>query len=304
MTWQTKKLGSLGEFIKGSGVSKNEVVDSGLPAVRYGEIYTRFNTKILVLYSFINKDTALRATEITKGDILFAGSGETIDDIGKSVVYHIDNVGYAGGDIIILRPDKNINSLFLSYALKLSHSKKQTRMFGQGNSVVHIYASDLKKLEVLIPDLAEQERIVGVLEVWDDYLEKLERKIQLKEQSKLFLSYAIFNQEISEDITQMKIKDLCIIRTGKKDVNQGNPDGVYPFFTCSREHTYSDDFSYDCEATLVAGNADVGHCKYYRGKFEAYQRTYILSDFKNIDVHSQLQKRHIPAKVLMLNAVK
>lgn len=156
-------------------------------------------------------------------------------------------------------------------------------MFGQGNSVVHLYASDLKKLEVLIPDLAEQERIVGVLEVWDDYLEKLERKIELKEQSKLFLSYAIFNQEISEGIAQMKIKDLCMIGTGKKDVNQGNPDGVYPFFACSREHTYSDDFSYDCEAILVAGNADVGHCKYYRGKFEAYQRTYILSDFKNID---------------------
>lgn len=70
MTWQTKKLGSLGEFIKGSGVSKNEVIDSGLPAVRYGEIYTRFNTKILVPYSFINKDTALKATKITKGDIL------------------------------------------------------------------------------------------------------------------------------------------------------------------------------------------------------------------------------------------
>lgn len=79
-----------------------------------------------------------------------------------------------------------------------------------------------------------------------------------------------------------KLGEICDIKTGKKDVNQGNPNGKYPFFTCAREHTYSDEYSFDMEALLVAGNGDVGHVNYYKGKFEAYQRTYILSDFKNI----------------------
>jgi type I restriction enzyme S subunit len=76
--------------------------------------------------------------------------------------------------------------------------------------------------------------------------------------------------------------DICVIKTGKKDVNQGNPNGRFPFFTCAKEHTFSDSFSFDTEALLIAGNGDVGNVSYYNGKFEAYQRTYVLSGFENI----------------------
>lgn len=63
---------------------------------------------------------------------------------------------------------------------------------------------------------------------------------------------------------------------------KGNPDGEYPFFTCAREHTYSDDYSFEGEAILIAGNGEVGNSSYYNGKFEAYQRTYVLMDFDRI----------------------
>lgn len=79
-----------------------------------------------------------------------------------------------------------------------------------------------------------------------------------------------------------KLGEVCDVRTGKKDVNQGNPKGNYPFFTCAKEHTFSDEYSFDTEALLVAGNGDVGHVSYYKGKFEAYQRTYVLSNFKDV----------------------
>lgn len=79
-----------------------------------------------------------------------------------------------------------------------------------------------------------------------------------------------------------KLGNLCSIKTGKKDVNQGNPKGEYPFFTCATLHTFSDTYSFDTEALLVAGNGNVGQVSYYKGKFEAYQRTYVLSDFTNV----------------------
>lgn len=79
-----------------------------------------------------------------------------------------------------------------------------------------------------------------------------------------------------------KLEQICSIKTGKKDVNQGNPEGKYPFFTCARSHTYSDDYSFECEALLIAGNGEVGNLNYYVGKFEAYQRTYVLMDFKGV----------------------
>jgi type I restriction enzyme S subunit len=79
-----------------------------------------------------------------------------------------------------------------------------------------------------------------------------------------------------------KLSEVCLIKTGEKDVNQGNPTGKYPFFTCARRHTFSDTFSFDTEALLIAGNGDVGNVSYYNGKFEAYQRTYILYNFDYI----------------------
>ena len=84
------------------------------------------------------------------------------------------------------------------------------------------------------------------------------------------------------DFPVVSLGEIVKISTGKKDVNEGNPSGKYPFFTCAREHTYADNFSYDQEALLIAGNGDVGNVKYYSGKFEAYQRTYILGEFKMV----------------------
>ena len=69
------------------------------------------------------------------------------------------------------------------------------------------------------------------------------------------------------------------IKTGKVDVNIQEEEGVYPFFTCSRDAKKANQFSFDCEALLVAGNGEVGYTQYYNGKFEAYQRTYVISNF-------------------------
>ncbi len=73
---------------------------------------------------------------------------------------------------------------------------------------------------------------------------------------------------------------LCSIKTGKKDVNEGSPNGAYPFFTCSKDVHASDSYSFDTDAILIAGNGAVGDTKIYRGKFEAYQRTYVLDGFE------------------------
>lgn len=74
-----------------------------------------------------------------------------------------------------------------------------------------------------------------------------------------------------------RIGDLTKIRTGKLDANASSEDGQYPFFTCSKEPLKISTYSYDCECVLVAGNGDL-NVKYYNGKFDAYQRTYIIED--------------------------
>lgn len=88
--------------------------------------------------------------------------------------------------------------------------------------------------------------------------------------------------EIPEGWELRKGKSLYRVATGKLDANAENPDGDYPFFTCSMVPKRINSYSFDCEALLVAGNGLVGFTQYYKGKFDAYQRTYVLSDFRNV----------------------
>lgn len=82
--------------------------------------------------------------------------------------------------------------------------------------------------------------------------------------------------------TYKKLGELVNIRTGKLDANAANEGGKYPFFTCSREPLRIDTYSYDCECVLVAGNGEL-NVKYYKGKFDAYQRTYIIEKKPEVD---------------------
>ena len=83
---------------------------------------------------------------------------------------------------------------------------------------------------------------------------------------------------------RVKIGELTKIKTGKLDANASSEEGKYPFFTCSKEPLRISTYSYDCECVLVAGNGDL-NVKYYNGKFDAYQRTYIIEDDSSGKLH-------------------
>jgi type I restriction enzyme S subunit len=184
--WQEIKLASIGSFSKGSGITKEQLSQTGHNAIRYGELYTKHHFHIRKIYSFISDEIAALSTKVKYGDILFAGSGETIDEIGKSAAYLLKEDAYAGGDTIIFRP-KDANSLFLSYFLNIGEARKKLRELGQGQSVVHIYKSDIENLRLHLPPLHEQNRIVAVLEIWDRAVEKLTKIIKAKRGVKKWL---------------------------------------------------------------------------------------------------------------------
>lgn len=109
-------------------------------------------------------------------------------------------------------------------------------------------------------------------------------KNRITENGDYILSFDRYNiQEIvNYKFDLIELGDVCDIKTGKKDVNYSTPDGQFPFFTCAAGQFKSPDYSFDDEAILLPGNgANVGMVFYYKGKFEAYQRTYVLSNFSN-----------------------
>lgn len=176
--WKKVKLGEIGKFDKGYGVPKESIRNTGNKAITYGEIYTKHDFVIKKFTSYIDDETAVVSKKITQGAILFTGSGETLEDIGKCVAFIDNDIAYAGGDIIIFNPSIEINSLVLSYCLNSAPVNAQKATYGQGHSVVHIYQKDLAKLQVTIPSFPEQNAIAEVLTAADREIELAKEKLE------------------------------------------------------------------------------------------------------------------------------
>ena len=142
----------------------------------------------------------------------------------------------------------------------------------------------LRSLTIPIPLLPEQRAIAEALSDVDELLAALDKLIAKKRAIKQAAMQQLLTGKtrlpgFSGEWKTKRLGDVCQITTGRKDVNEENPVGQFPFFTCSRSYTFSDSYSFDTEAILIAGNGEVGNLHYYKGKFEAYQRTYVLTDF-------------------------
>ncbi len=173
--WEVRRLGTIGEFSKGGGISRDDLQESGLPAILYGDIYTKYNHAVVEVKNHISDRTAKGAVSVEYGDILMTGSGETKEDIGKAVVFLGDS-SFIGGDVICFR-QKDHNSCYLSYALSSEAAKAFRYRESKGEIVVHIYASSLKQLPIPLPPLPEQEAIVERL---DRETGKIDRAIEVK----------------------------------------------------------------------------------------------------------------------------
>lgn len=174
-----------------------------------------------------------------------------------------------------------------------------------GSAQPQITRSDLEFFEVLLPPLEEQKKIAGTLalidrkielcEAQNRTLEKLARQIYdywfvqfdfPDENGKPYKSSGgkmVYNEKLKREIPEgWEVKNvgmLCSIVTGKEDANFSTPDGQYPFFTCSNSVLRCDKADFEGNAILLSGNGDFS-VKHFRGKFNAYQRTYVLSPYE------------------------
>jgi type I restriction enzyme, S subunit len=162
--WELVRLGGIGRFSRGSGGTKEDAVSSGVPCVRYGDLYGKYDRFITTAASFVSPERAADYTPIHYGDLLFAGSGETIEEIGKSAVNLLEGHACCGGDVLILRPERRINARFLGYAAECTASIHQKACMGRGITVMHIYSDELRYLRVAIPPRDEQDAIVRFLD--------------------------------------------------------------------------------------------------------------------------------------------
>jgi len=189
--WIESLLGDIAKFSKGKGISKSDIFDNGeYECIRYGELYTHYNEVIDKVISKTDFNNNPVLSEIN--DVIIPASGETALDIATASCVLKSGV-LLGGDLNIIR--SKVNGVFLSYYLN-NKRKKEIARLSQGNSVVHVYPSQLKTLKIFIPQTTEYDEIAEFLTVVDKRIELLEKKKTLLKTYKKGVMKKIFNQEI------------------------------------------------------------------------------------------------------------
>lgn len=162
--WNVSRLKNLSlDFAKGNGITKEDIVPDGdSPCVRYGEIYTKYDQAFTECQTRTNRILVNSPRFFSYGDLLFACTGELVDEIGKSIVYLGKEECLAGGDIVVLRHTQH--PAFLNYVMNSAYAQAQKSCDKTKLKVVHISASDLANVVLAVPSIPEQETIANYLD--------------------------------------------------------------------------------------------------------------------------------------------
>lgn len=199
----TVRLKQLGTFFKGGGFSRDNLVeDEEYPAILYGDIYTQYDYKTSIITHHIDGTAYSASRKILKGDIVMAGTGETKDEIGKSILYMGDQIVAAGGDVIVFHPNGGINVEYLLYQLYSQTALKHRFINGKGDIIVHIYPTALGNTIITLPREADQNKVVSRINEIIDQVKK---------------AIAVLTDEISV-LREYRVRIVADTVTGKIDV--------------------------------------------------------------------------------------
>ena len=278
-----KTLGEIAvDIYRGAGITRDQVTAEGTPCVRYGEIYTTYGVWFDKCVSHTDESKLLSKKYFEHGDILFAITGESVDDIAKCCAYIGHEKCLAGGDIVVLK--HNQNPKYLSYALATTDARQQKSKGKVKSKVVHSSVPAIREIKVPIPPIEIQREIVRIL---DDYTEnivelqnQLTAEITARQKQYEFYRDKLLTFDVLRggtiDFRWRMLCEIADISTGNSNTNEAVEDGKYPFFVRSQEPLRKNDFEYDEAAIITAGDGvGVGKVYHYiEGKYALHQRAY------------------------------
>lgn len=262
------------QLLRGSGISKKDFNNMGkFPCIHYGDLYTLYTPIIQEVLRKTNVEGKIKSLE---GDVLVPAT-TTADAMGIAIARALDKEGVIiGGDINIIRTRNNVLlSSYLSYMINFP-LKHQLAQYAKGVNILHVNNNDIRMLRIPVPPIQEQKSIVEKTTKLFANIDKVEANAE----QNLINAKELFDGYLENIVAQKdKLGKYIKITTGKLNSNAAVENGQYPFFTCSRTPLRINNFAFDCEAILLAGNNASGdfNVKHYKGKFNAYQRTYVIT---------------------------
>jgi type I restriction enzyme, S subunit len=206
--WELRRLATLGFFSKGKNVTKNDLTEYGEPVILYSHLYTTYSRLTDSAKYFVSKEKSLETTKISKGTFLLTSSGESVEEIGKTLLYNGKNEISVGGDIVIfsLKSDRDISPDFFSYSLNSDNCQRQKSSMSRGQIIVHVYEKQLREVWIAIPPASEQMQITKLLDQNEknssNLINCLKRKIEiLREYRQSLISSVVTGKiRVTEDM--------------------------------------------------------------------------------------------------------
>jgi len=164
IVWKT--LGEVGTFIRGNGLQKKDLITSGIPAIHYGQIYTYYGTFATKTKSFVSAELAKKLKKAKYGDVLIAGTSENLKDVMKPLGWLGSEIAFSG-DMFAFRPNKRVNTKYLTYILQTERFYKFKEKYAQGTKVIRVKADNFLNYEIPLPTFEEQQRIVSILDKFE-----------------------------------------------------------------------------------------------------------------------------------------
>ena len=160
------KLIDLGELIRGNGLQKKDFTETGVPAIHYGQIYTYYGTFATETKSFVSAELAKKLKKAKYGDVLIAGTSENVKDVMKPLGWLGSEIAFSG-DMFAFRPNKKVNTKYLTYVLQTERFYKFKEKYAQGTKVIRIRVDNFLNYEIPLPPFEEQQRIVSILDKFE-----------------------------------------------------------------------------------------------------------------------------------------
>lgn len=227
-------------------------------------------------------------TKFRNGDTIMARITPCLENgkTAKVAVLEEGEVGFGSTEYIVFRAKDGVDEDFIYYLVCSPLVREPAIKSMVGSSGRQRVQTDVvRNLEIMVPDYDEQKRISGLLKSLDDKIaantevnKNLEQQAQALYKS-WFVDFSAFGGTVPNDWQIYHLVDFLPVITGKKNANVSSNQGKYPFFSCSQDYAWTNNYSFDGNAILVAGNGDF-NVKFYSGKFEAYQRTYVLIPYE------------------------
>ncbi|EFN4710242.1 restriction endonuclease subunit S [Escherichia coli] len=272
-------LGELGDFIRGNGLQKKDFVESGFPAIHYGQIYTRYGLSADKTFTYVLPELANKLRKAQKNDLLLATTSENDEDVVKPLAWLGDNVAISG-DMMLFRHEQNVK--YLAYFFQSEIFQTQKMKYITGAKVRRVSSGDLSKIKIPIPSsnnpeksLAIQSEIVRILDKFTALTAKLTAELTMRKKQYNYYRDQLLSFKEGE-VEWKTLGEVAVIGTGNHDTQDAIEHGKYIFYARGREPLKLNVFDFDETAIITAGDgAGVGKVFHYaKGKYALHQRAY------------------------------